>query len=318
MLPPDRAYSETCPGIGSVMLSWRLLLATGEARFADLVERTLFNVVATSPGHDGTSFIYANTLHQREHGTVPDPDHAVGRAASSLRAPWFAVSCCPTNVARTLASVGAYLATVDDGGLQLHQYAPARVSTSLADGRRIEVEVRTGYPVGGDVHVVVLEDAGSPWTLSLRVPAWAEGARLEVDGSSKPVGPGTVTVHRRFRAGETVVLSLPMAPRLTRPDRRIDAVRGCVAVERGPEVLCAESVDLPFDGSVDEVVLDASAPLREVDGAVTVRGRRVPADEPPWPYGTGDGTGDGQGEEIDLVLRPYHDWANRGPSTMRV
>ncbi|MFC3688003.1 glycoside hydrolase family 127 protein [Aquipuribacter hungaricus] len=354
VLPPDRAYSETCAGIGSVMLSWRLLLATGETRFADLVERTLFNVVATSPGHDGTSFFYTNTLHQRVLGSVPDPDRAVGRAASSLRAPWFSVSCCPTNVARTFASLGAYLATVDDDGLQLHQYAPSRVSTRLADGRRIELEVRTEYPRAGSVRVVVLEDAGSPWTLSLRVPGWAAGAVLEVDGASEPVAPGTVTVHRRFRAGEQVVLELPVQPRLTRPHPRIDAVRGCVAVERGPEVLCAESVDLPFDGSVDDLVVDPSAPLVEVDGAVTLRARRVVTADAAWPYdpagpggpagpsGLGAGGSPAVGspsggspvgraghdasdggprqpvDEFDVVLRPYHDWANRGPATMRV
>jgi len=104
VLPPDRAYSETCAGVASVMLAWRLLLATGEARFADLIERTLFNVVATSPSPDGRSFFYANPLHQRVPGAVPAADFVSNRAASSLREPWFAVSCCPTNIARTFAS----------------------------------------------------------------------------------------------------------------------------------------------------------------------------------------------------------------------
>ena len=109
VLPPDRAYSETCAGVASVMLGWRLLLATGEPRFADLVERTLFNVVATSPAEDGRSFFYANTLHRRHRGVAPAPDTDSPRADSGLRAPWFAVSCCPTNVARTLAQLRASL-----------------------------------------------------------------------------------------------------------------------------------------------------------------------------------------------------------------
>ena len=113
-LPSDRAYSETCAGIGSIMFSWRLLLATGEAQYADLIERTLFNVVATSPGSDGRSFFYANTLHQRTPGIPADPDATSPRASSSLRAPWFEVSCCPPNVARTVASLAAYVATADD------------------------------------------------------------------------------------------------------------------------------------------------------------------------------------------------------------
>src|SRR5674476_1080895 len=115
-LPPDRAYSETCAGVASVMLNHRLLLATGDPRHADAVERTLYNVVATSPAEDGKAFYYTNTLHQRNPGQPADPEHASPRAASSLRAPWFHVSCCPTNVSRTIASLGAYVASVDDGG----------------------------------------------------------------------------------------------------------------------------------------------------------------------------------------------------------
>ena len=100
-LPPDRSYSETCAGIASVMLAWRLLLHTGEARYADVMERALFNVVATSPSAQGTAFFYTNTLHQRTAGSPVDPDLISARALAQGRAPWFEVSCCPTNVART-------------------------------------------------------------------------------------------------------------------------------------------------------------------------------------------------------------------------
>ncbi|GFJ93961.1 glycoside hydrolase family 127 protein [Phytohabitans rumicis] len=149
VLPPDRAYSETCAGIGSVMVAWRLLLADGDPRYADLIERTLFNVVATSPSADGRSFFYANTLHRREVGTLPDADRPSLRAAASLRAPWFEVSCCPTNVARTLASLTAYVATSDDDGLQLHQYMPGTIEHRRADGRELRVTVTADYPTTG-------------------------------------------------------------------------------------------------------------------------------------------------------------------------
>ena len=135
-LPADRAYAETCAGIASVMLSWRLLLSTGEDRYADLIERTLLNNVLASPRADGRAFYYTNTLHQRTPGPVPDEQQLSHRAESGLRAPWFEVSCCPTNVARTLASVSLYFATASDDGIQLHQYGDYRVSTELAAGRR--------------------------------------------------------------------------------------------------------------------------------------------------------------------------------------
>lgn len=313
-LPPDRAYSETCAGIGSVMFSWRLLLAQGLPRYADLVERTLYNVVATSPSAEGTAFYYTNTLHQRRPGTVPPADVASPRASSSLRAPWFAVSCCPPNVARTLASLAAYVATTDDDGLQLHQYAPARIRTALADGRRVDLDVETAYPRDGVVRVTVATTEDRPWTLTLRVPAWAQGATLVTPEGTQEAAPGTVQVHRRFAAGDVVELRLPTAPRVSAADPRIDAVRGCVVVERGPEVLCVESVDLGAD--VGDARLDLAAGLRDVDGRVLATVVTRTADERAWPYGSGGEHPLGGGSEVQLI--PYHDWANRGPSTMRV
>jgi len=217
VLPPDRAYSETCAGVGSIMLAWRLLLATGESRYADLVERTLFNVVATSPAADGRAFYYANTLHQRRPGTVPRDDEPSVRAASSLRAPWFEVSCCPPNVARTLASLDAYLATADDDGVQLQQLAPAEVRTTLPDGRTVAFDVATAYPRDGVVEVRVVGAESRPWTLSLRVPAWADGATLEVPGEpARAVPAGTpATVTRAFAPGEGKASIAPSYNRTT-------------------------------------------------------------------------------------------------------
>jgi uncharacterized protein len=321
VLPPDRAYSETCASVASIMFSWRLLLADGAPRYADLVERNLFNVVATSPSAEGTAFFYANTLHQRKPGTEATAEAVSHRASSSLRAPWFDVSCCPPNVARTLASLAGYLATTDDDGLQLHQYAPSAIRTTLPSGTAVALDVETDYPRDGVVRLRVREDAAAPWTLSLRVPAWAGGARLVVDGAGEAVSPGTVRVRRAFRAGDVVELHLPVAPRFTAADPRIDAVRGCLAVERGPEVLCLESVDLAAAsggrvGDVGDVRLDPSVAPHEVDGAVVVRVRRLAADAHPWPYGAPEPAEDGDAFDVPLV--PYHDWAERGPSTMRV
>jgi DUF1680 family protein len=323
-LPPDRAYAETCAGVASVMLAWRLLLATGEARYADLAERTLYNVVATSPALDGRAFFYANPLHQRVPGDPPEADAESPRAASSLRAPWFAVSCCPTNVARTLASLAAYVATADDRGVQLHQLTPCTVRTALTGGQRVALRVATGYPWSGAVCVRVQETGAAPWRLSLRVPAWAAEA-VVVDGEARrAVGPGYATIERTWHPGDEVRLELPVAPRWTRPDPRIDAVRGCVAVERGPLVYCLEAID-HGGGSLDAVAVDAAAGLADgpPDGAlgeavtVEARGGRLDAPERPgWPYGS-DGGGD-LGREGPLVFVPYCLWGNRGLTTMRV
>ena len=315
-LPPDRAYSETCAGIGSVMFAWRLLLADGGEKYADLIERTLYNVVATSPSHDGRAFYYANTLHQRVARQPADPEATSPRASASLRAPWFDVSCCPTNVARTLASLAAYVATVDADGVQVHQYAPAEISTVLDDGRAVSLRIETDYPASGSVRVVVTSDVG--FTLGLRVPSWADGATLrDVDGTVSVVSAGLATVRRDFRAGDTVELTLPMAPRVTLADPRIDAVRGCVAIERGPEVLALESVDLDGIDDVGALVIDPEPVER--DGRVWVAVRPVATTDDGWPYaGRPVPPARADALPVTAALVPYHDWANRGPSTMRI
>lgn len=316
-LPPDRAYCETCAGVASVMVSWRLLLATGDVSWGDVVERTLYNVVATSPRADGKAFFYTNPLQKRVPGEAASDDEVSARALSRLRAPWFEVSCCPTNVARTLAALGGYVAAVSDDTLHLLQHASARISTRLGDGRAVGVEVVTGYPVDGEVVVRVTEAPEGPWTLALRVPAWAAGSAT-VDGEPAVVEDGAVRVRRELAVGDEVRLVLPVAPRVTVPDGRIDAVRGCVAVERGPVVLCAESVDLPGGAAVDTLRVDAGATAVEDGDGARVRARLVPADggADGWPYGEAGAAG--SGEPVDVRLVPYHSWANRGPSTMRV
>jgi len=331
-LPPDRAYSETCAGIASIMFSWRLLLATGSATYADLIERTLFNVVATSPSAEGTAFFYANTLHQRVPGDHAPSDAVSPRAESSVRAPWFEVSCCPPNVARTLASLAAYVATVDDDGLQLHQYAPAEIRTTLANGTALAVDVDTAYPASGDVVVTVRSGTAEPATLTMRVPAWAggrNGAELVVEPVDGPrevttdLG-ATVSVRRTFHDGDRVVLRLPVSPRITVPDPRIDAVRGCVAVEAGPVVYCLESTDLADatgdpDITVDTVSIDLSREPESVGSTLTVKLDVALTPDSAWPYGGPGLAIDGSpARSVVVPLIPYSDWAERGPCTMRV
>jgi DUF1680 family protein len=316
-LPADRAYSETCAGVGSVMVNQRLLLATGNCVHADAVERTLYNVVAGSPGEDGRSFFYTNTLHQRVPGHPADASSPSPRAAASMRAPWYEVACCPTNVARTLASLGAYVATRDDEGIQILQYVDADLRAPLGPGRTVALRMDTDYPADGRVRLTVLEEVGGEWTLSLRVPAWAgDSASLTVGGEQSRVRPGLASVTRAFEAGEQVELHLPVEPRWTWPDSRIDAVRGCVAVEQGPRVLCLESNDLGADVARARVAVQD--PPRLDGTAVRIPVSVLDLDEETWPY-EDHAPGSSHASPLKSVsLVPYHSRANRGPSTMRV
>lgn len=318
VLPPDRAYCETCAGIASNMVSWRLFLATGDVRYADLMERTFYNVVATSPRADGRAFFYANPLHQRTAAHDAVDGEVNPRAEGGQRAPWFDVSCCPTNVARTLATWQSYAAVAEPDGLTLLQYASGTLCVELPGGGALGLDVTTTYPDAGTVNVRVTAAPERAVRLRLRVPDWAHGAVLDEGGHERPVAPGFAEVARRLMVGEELRLELPTAPRLTWPDERIDAVRGCVAVERGPLVLCVESTDLP-GVDLDTVRIDPSvAPRAHGDGAV-VSGRLV--DPAPatgtLPYATAP-RHPALHEDVEITLVPYHRWAERGTSTMRV
>lgn len=315
-LPSERAYSETCAGIGSVMANQRLLLATGDPFFADQVERALFNVVATSPAEDGGSFFYTNTLHRSAPGVVAAPDEVSPRAAASLRAPWFAVSCCPTNVARTVASLGAYVAMTDGDGLFLAQFASGEVAVETESGT-VRLQVSTQYPHDGRIRVEVVEAPAPGVELALRVPGWAlSGAELSVGHDSRAVSPGWAATSRRIVSGDVVILSLPMGVRVRRADERVDALRGQVAFERGPLVLCLErSADEAF--GVDDLRV-VGEPRETADGVV-VPVQAVSYRDTEWPFGSDDDvrpTASGQPFEVALI--PYHRWGNIGPSTMRV
>jgi DUF1680 family protein len=216
-LPPDRAYAETCAAIASVMLSWRLLLATGDPAHADTLERTIFNGVLGGVGLDGVSFSYENPLQRRTH-RVAEEDSVTERS------PWFPCACCPPNLMRTFASYAAYLATTDDGGVTIHQFATSEIAAPAAGGL-IRLKVETDYPWSGRVAVTVAEAPDSPVRISLRIPAWSTA---EATGDRR-----TADWTRQWHAGDRIELDLGIAPRVTMPDRRIDAVRGCVAIERG-------------------------------------------------------------------------------------
>jgi DUF1680 family protein len=234
-----------------------------------------------------------------------------------VRAPWFDVSCCPTNLARTLASWQAYAASVEGDTVSLLQYANGDMRIALGDSEELALRVTTEYPHEGTIRIEVLEAPERPIALRLRVPHWAVGARLANAAGARAVAPGWA--QDTLRQGEVIVLKLPVEPRFTWPDERIDAVRGCVAVERGPLVLCAESTDLPDAEVIETFRVDPSIPpLADGDGAI-VQATTAAATNTPGalPYGPNPRRVDAAAT-LELGLIPYHRWAQDGPTAMRV
>ncbi|MCI3274361.1 glycoside hydrolase family 127 protein [Streptomyces cylindrosporus] len=318
-LPNERAYCETCAAIASVQWSWRMALLTGEARYSDLIERTLFNGFLAGVSLDGESWLYVNPLQVRDGHTDPGGDQ------SARRTRWFRCACCPPNVMRLLAGLEHYLATSDDDGLQIHQYASGRYISGP-----VAVRAETDYPWHGTIALAVEDTpADRPWTLSLRIPQWCRHFRVRCGDEtydSPVVEDGWLRLERTWAPGDRVVLELALEPRLTAADPRVDAVRGCVAIERGPLVFCLEQVDHP-GGGLDDIVLDTTRPLAvkhrpDLLGGVTTvvaagRRRAVP-DAGWWPYTTADRAPRQDGDPVELTAIPYYAWANRQDGAMRV
>ena len=294
-LPPARAYNETCAAIASFQWTWRLLLATGDAKYADQMERVLYNGFAGAIATSGDRFFYVNPLQRREdHYEKDDP----GR-----RRIWFTCACCPPNIMRLLASVQHYLATVSGDTLTVWQYAAARLS-----GADLDVELETDYPWSGEITVRVLAAPGPARALALRIPSWSAPAAVFTinDSPERTVTSpdGYLLVRRRWRAGDELRLRLDLTPRWTSPDRRVDAVRGCAAIERGPLVYCFEQADQPV--ALEELAVGAGTPLTERAATVDGVGPTVQV------------VADGRHVPLPAIAIPYFQWDNRGPGAMRV
>ncbi|MFF7176605.1 glycoside hydrolase family 127 protein [Streptomyces pseudovenezuelae] len=325
-LPNERAYCETCAAIASIQWSWRMALLTGETRYGDLIERTLFNGFLAGVSLDGERWLYVNPLQVRDGHTDPGGDQ------SARRTRWFRCACCPPNVMRLLASLEHYLASSDGSGLQIHQYVTGRYTGEL-DGTPVAVSAETDYPWQGTIAFTVEETpADRPWTLSLRIPQWCGTYRVRCadtvyDRTDAPVTDGWLRLERTWAPGDRVVLELSLAPRLTAADPRVDAVRGCVAIERGPLVYCLEGVDHP-GGGLDDIVLDPGVPLADAHRpdllggvtTVTAAGHRRPrAENGWWPYAPAEAQAPAtEPAPVELTAVPYYAWANRQDGSMRV
>jgi uncharacterized protein len=319
-LPPDRAYNETCAAIASIQWSWRLLLATGESRYADLIERALYNGVGASIATDGQRFFYVNPLQRRaDHYEEDDP----GR-----RREWFSCACCPPNIMRLLASLGHYVATTAGDVLYLHQFTGASIAANLPGGV-FRVDMTSGYPWSGAVEVQVREAPAGGCGLALRIPGWSRDARFSLNGSPvvpDPADRGYLVVRRDWQPGDVLRCELDVTARLTYPSRRIDALRGSVAVERGPLVYCFEQADQPGGASVEDLALGPGG-LTERDATLTGVGPTVvvqaeaailpPVSDGGLPY-RGVPDAGAVGVPATAVAIPYFQWDNRDGRAMRV
>ncbi len=324
-LPSDRAYAETCAAIASFQWNWRLLLATGRARYADAMERVFWNTIAGAVSRPGTEFFYSNVLQLRTGHDGTDED------SPRHRLPEYECFCCPPNLARLMASIQAYLVTKDSSGLQVHMPFTGTISTTGPAGP-VELAVRSDHPWGGATDLKVVRcQPGRPWALWVRSPEWVarDGVRVMLNGVpvEVPWEGAYIKVERHWAPGDGLHVSTSVPTRAVRAHSRVDAVRGCAAVQRGPLVYCIEADDLAEGTAVEDVALDLAEPLvpdGDVPGGlegyvqVVVRasGRRCGGPDGPLYEDRRPGTV--SSEPLALSLVPYFARGNRLSPAMRV
>ena len=332
---PDRAHAETCASIASIMWSVRMAAVHGHGRYHDHIELTLYNAVLAAMSADGREYFYQNPLC----------DDGARR-----RRPWFETACCPTNMARFVATLPSLVATVSDVGVSINQYISSRISPgaggwappggSVADPNgavsSLVLEIRTNYPASGRVDMAVAAGGGE-FALRLRIPAWSRDARLEVNGSrvQARVVDGYAQLHRRWQPGDAVSLDLPLEPELV-GSSAAPSLWDRAAVVRGPVVYCAEAADNP---GIDprRVSLPAGprgpAPVLRPARLPRIEGAAAPFPSPgieaaalahpkPLPdaelYRRGGPLLPPRGSPVTLRMVPYAMWANRRPGPMAV
>ena len=316
-LPNLSAYAETCANIATFLWNSRMQRLGLDAKYADVMERILYNGVLSGISLSGDRFFYPNPL---------------ASFGQHERVPWFSCACCPPNVARILTSVPGYFYAASNDRVYVNLFAQGRSRMKVA-GTDLELAQTTEYPWKGDIKIEVRPAREAEFTLAVRIPGWAlnrpvptdlyayseppQGEpTLKVNGEAFELGAldkGYALIKRTWLADDVVDLSLPMPVRRVVANEAVEADRGRVAVERGPLVYCAEWTD--NGGRISNLVLPDGAALTAemrpdlLNGVVVIKGEAE---------AVGEKAGRVVSEKTPVTLIPYYAWANRGRGEMEV
>jgi hypothetical protein len=318
-LPNLSAYNETCAAIGNDYWNHRLFLLHADAKYIDVMERTLYNGLLSGVSLDGKSFFYPNPLES---------------AGQHQRSPWFGVACCPGNMTRFLASVPGYVYARQGDALYVNLFVASTADVEMEGGRKVNLVQDTRYPWDGVVRITVTPAKPGPLKLLVRIPGWARGeavpsdlyrfadasddkATVRVNGQPVPlnVEKGYARIERSWKSGDVVELRLPMPIRRVVANSAVEADQGRVALQRGPLVYAAEWPDNP-GGKVRNLMLtDATALSTEfrpglLNGVQVITGRATAL--------RNEADGRVATKAQDFTAIPYYAWANRGPGEMIV
>ncbi len=315
-LPNLSAYNETCAAIGNVYVNYRLFLLHGDAKYFDVLERTLYNGLISGVSLDGGSFFYPNPL---------------ASAGGYSRKPWFGCACCPSNISRFIPSLPGYVYAVKDDHVYVNLYMGNRGELKV-NNKKIVLEQETSYPWNGDIRIRVVKGA-LPFTMNLRIPGWVRnevlpgdlyryddeqklGYTVTVNGEAVEgeLQKGYLQIERKWKKGDVVEVHFDMQPRVVRANEKVAADRGRVAVERGPIVYCAEWPDNDFN--VHNILLNQHPSFQVVNNPDLLYGIcEITTDAQALSY---DAAGRLVVKDVKLTLIPYYAWAHRGEGDMEV
>ena len=317
-LPNMTAYNETCAAIGNVYWNQRLFLLHGDAKYIDVLERTLYNGLISGVSLDGNRFFYPNPLESK---------------GQHQRSPWFGCACCPSNVCRFMASVPGYVYAHRGSDVYVNLFAGGRGSVPVREKGAVELIQETNYPWDGAVKITVNPKDVDSFALRVRVPGWArnqpvpsdlyafeksaDAATLKVNGQpvSIELKDGYAVLQRGWKAGDVVELHLPMPVRRVTANEKVAADRGRVALQRGPIVYCVEWPD-NAGGKVRNVLLkpDTAVAIENepdlLSGVIALKAKATAYAQ--------DAAGKLTGTDVDLLAIPYYAWAHRGRGEMSV
>lgn len=337
-LPNERGYAETCAAIANIMWNRRMLSATGQARFADVMELALYNGFLSGVSIDGRDYFYWNPLlsrageieqSQRDKDENPLSVKKSTGIGSDVRRPYYQTPCCVPNAQRMIASLPGYMYGASSEGVWIHLYHNSRLNWHLDGGQGLTLVQNTKYPWDGGVEITLESVPSDSFSLFLRIPYWTGKTRIAINGRAAAAVevPGSYhEIRRKWRAGDRVEVVFDMLVRTVYANPSVRENRGRITLQRGPLVCCLESVDHP-GMSIFDIVLPADVSSKftaefepeTLGGIVTIKGAAMA--HVPLPAGAKLYSFTSFRESLQPVsikAIPYFAWANRGPSEMTV
>jgi uncharacterized protein len=316
-LPNMSAYCETCAAIGNVYMNYRLFLLHGDAKYFDVLERTLYNGLISGVSLDGGGFFYPNPLESN---------------GQHQRQAWFGCACCPSNICRFIPSVPGYIYAVHNSDVYVNLFM-SNHSDLKVNGKAVELKQSTNYPWTGDVNMEVSPKSKQDFTLKIRVPGWVKnevvpgnlysytdkktlGYTVKVNGKvvKSTIEKGYFSINRAWKKGDKVEIHFDMEARTVKANPAVEADRGKIAVERGPIVYCAEWPDNDFN--IFSIIMNKKPVFNVETKPNLLYGiNTIQTDAQSLSY---DAQGKLAAKEVKLNLIPYYAWAHRGSGDMAV